>query len=315
MPNGRLHSETATDLDRRSVFVVHGRNIALRRAIFDFLRAIDLRPLEWEELIRRTGHAAPYVGDVLDLGFATAAAALIIMSPDEIAELRPELVAQTQSNERGFQPRPNVLLEAGMALALHRDRTVIVEVAGLRSISDILGRHTVRISADDPKRPEIANRLRSSGCAVNTDGRDWESAGGMESALRSPETLFPSTPHHSTVSIDELSDEEANILVLALNNEENVYLVEQPNAPRVVETGAFAFVARDDAHFARRHRAALDRLVEKHLLCQPTWVNGYSLYTMTSAGRDAANLLMEAGRIVDCSRLQRASSPWRDNTI
>jgi predicted nucleotide-binding protein len=33
-------------LTNRSVFVVHGRNEALRRVLFEFLRSIDLAPME-----------------------------------------------------------------------------------------------------------------------------------------------------------------------------------------------------------------------------------------------------------------------------
>jgi CAP12/Pycsar effector protein, TIR domain len=44
------------DLGRaRRVFVVHGRNSAVRSAMFAFLRAIGLHPIEWSEAVKMTG--------------------------------------------------------------------------------------------------------------------------------------------------------------------------------------------------------------------------------------------------------------------
>ena len=56
--------ETATlvskpSTDTREVFVVHGRNQEARRAMFEFLRAIGLYPLEWIEAVRATGKPMP----------------------------------------------------------------------------------------------------------------------------------------------------------------------------------------------------------------------------------------------------------------
>ena len=39
----------------RKVFVVHGRNLAARDALFEFLRAVDLHPVEWSEAVQLTG--------------------------------------------------------------------------------------------------------------------------------------------------------------------------------------------------------------------------------------------------------------------
>lgn len=54
-------------IDSRSVFVVHGRHLA--QGLFDFLRAIDLKPLEWNTVAARTGNTAPYIFDMLRVGF------------------------------------------------------------------------------------------------------------------------------------------------------------------------------------------------------------------------------------------------------
>ena len=52
--------------DNRSVFVVHGRNEPLRKSIFEFLRSINLSPLEWTTAVELTGEGSPYIGQVLD---------------------------------------------------------------------------------------------------------------------------------------------------------------------------------------------------------------------------------------------------------
>jgi hypothetical protein len=54
---GRVQAEASP----REVFVVHGRNSSARKFVFEFLRALDLRPLEWDEVATSTGNAAPYI--------------------------------------------------------------------------------------------------------------------------------------------------------------------------------------------------------------------------------------------------------------
>ncbi len=45
----------AEDINKHAIFVVHGRNEHIRKAIFDFLKVIQLVPIEWEEAIKMTG--------------------------------------------------------------------------------------------------------------------------------------------------------------------------------------------------------------------------------------------------------------------
>jgi hypothetical protein len=58
--------------DKRSVFVVHGRNEDLRRAMFEFMRSINLAPMEWTHAVELTGIGSPYIGQVLDAAFDNA---------------------------------------------------------------------------------------------------------------------------------------------------------------------------------------------------------------------------------------------------
>ena len=173
-------------VDTRKVFVVHGRNNAAREALFTFLRAIGLHPLEWSEIVKATGKASPYIGEVLEKGFSIAQAVVVLMTPDDEARLREQYRGSSEpphETELTPQPRPNVLLEGGMALGLFPDRTVIVELGTLRPISDIGGRHVIRMNDAPERRQDLAQRLETAGCAVNTSGTDWYKAGSFTDAL------------------------------------------------------------------------------------------------------------------------------------
>jgi len=165
---------------RRRVFLVHGRNQAARSAVVAFLRSIDLQPIEWNEAVRLTGETAPFVGRVMEAGFASAQAVVVLLTGDDLAQLTPELLeADDAEHERVPTPqaRPNVLFEAGYAFAKYPDRTVIVEFGKLRPFSDVQGRHVIRMSDSSAKRQELANRLEAAGCPVNIGGTDWHTAG------------------------------------------------------------------------------------------------------------------------------------------
>ena len=168
--------------DPRIVFVVHGRDLHNRDAMFEFLRSIDLAPLEWSEAVAATRKAAPYVGEILDMAFARARAVVVLLTPDDKAMLKEELHSSSDpphETQLTGQARPNVLFEAGMAMSRDQDRTVIVEIGDLRPFSDIGGRHTLRFDGTTQRRQELAERLRSAGCAVKIDGTDWHTAGSF----------------------------------------------------------------------------------------------------------------------------------------
>jgi len=146
------------------------------QALRAFLRALDLHPLDWEEIVRLTGRPSPYMGEVLETAFRHNQAAVVLMTPDDGALLHPDL---RTTHDKPFesavtgQVRPNVLLEAGMALGLQRDRTVVVEIGDLRPVSDLAGINTIHFDGTTTSLQKIAERLRGAGCAVDTSGTDW----------------------------------------------------------------------------------------------------------------------------------------------
>ena len=117
--NSKVYSEKS-----RNVYVIYGRNDKARKALFQFLRAIDLAPLEWSQLIAWNGKGSPYIGEILDSAFQTAQAVIVLMIGDDLAELRDiYLIKDEKPEEFTPQARPNVLFEAGMAFGRNPDKT------------------------------------------------------------------------------------------------------------------------------------------------------------------------------------------------
>jgi predicted nucleotide-binding protein len=181
---GRREGTSMAD-NKRKVFVVHGRNEAAKKAVFDLLRALDLSPLEWGQVTRATGSGSPFIFDILEKGFEIAQAIVVVLTPDESVEMRPELRREEADNWPRHQPRLNVLFEAGMAFMRDRKRTILVEFGPMTEASDLSGIHTLRVRRGQGVaiRQELAERLKSAGCEVNTAGQDWLTAGDFDAGL------------------------------------------------------------------------------------------------------------------------------------
>jgi hypothetical protein len=164
----------------KTVMVIYGQDEAIRADMFSFLRALGLKPIEWNAAVMRTGKASPYVGKILTAAFGMAQAFLVLFTPDEEVKLRVELRKAADADEHGFQARPNVVLEAGMALATDEARTILVEIGKVRGLSDLGGRHIVRLDNTPARRNDLVQRLKIAGYLPNTDGTDWISQGNFE---------------------------------------------------------------------------------------------------------------------------------------
>jgi predicted nucleotide-binding protein len=168
------------------VFVVHGRDRVAKDAMSAFLRAVGVKPIEWNSALGMSKEAAPYIGEILDAAFANARAVVVLLTPDDLVELRADLVSPSDKpHERTLtgQARPNVLFEAGMAFATHPSQTILVQVGNVKEFSDVAGRHVVHMSGEFSKRQELAIKLANAGCDVDTSGSDWVSAGDFTDPL------------------------------------------------------------------------------------------------------------------------------------
>jgi hypothetical protein len=131
-PVDAAYKVETTPMSSRDVFVIHGRDERLRAGIFDFLRSLDLNPMEWSYAVGLTGKGAPYVGDVLDVAFSHAQAVVVLFSPDDVARLRQELCGQNEPPHEvnlTHQARPNVVVT---------ENSVRAENAVVPSIREIL---------------------------------------------------------------------------------------------------------------------------------------------------------------------------------
>src|SRR5918912_2736765 len=142
-----LGSNTSAET-RRKVVVMHGRDLEARNAVVSFLRALDLEPFEWEDLVKLTEEPTPYTGEAVAAAFDHAQAVVVLITPDEVGVLHPALQGEREredDRQPTGQPRLNVILEAGMAFQADPTRTVLVEIGHTREISDLAGRNTVRL--------------------------------------------------------------------------------------------------------------------------------------------------------------------------
>lgn len=151
--------------DTRVVMVIYGHDTEANEALFTLLERMGLRPKEWSQLVGRTGSASPYIGEVLERAFEDAQAVVAFFTPDEC------VTAMDGSMRR--QARPNVFIEAGMALVTHPERTILITLGHPDLPSDLAGRHYVQLNGTLGPLNEIASRLETAGCNIDRDGSRW----------------------------------------------------------------------------------------------------------------------------------------------
>lgn len=127
------------------VFIVQGRDKRPVDVLERFLHFAGLRVLSWTDAVNLTEDPQPHTYDVVKAGMDAAAAIIVIFSPDDQARLNPALTGGVPQEDPSGQPRQNVLLEAGMAFAFARSRTIFVKSEPTRPISDIEGFNWVNL--------------------------------------------------------------------------------------------------------------------------------------------------------------------------
>lgn len=194
-PRHQPESQTGRGAERavsnpRNVFLVRGRNDAATNAVAQLLTSADLRVVDWERAVREAGGGTQHLLDIVRAGMDLARATVVLFTPDDWGFLDPRLEGGTADSVSGRaltgRPRQNVILEAGMALALRADKTVLIGVGAVEGMSDLAGLHVIYLDDSTQRRQALLQRLRDMGCAVDMDDHRWHSAGNFQSAVLQP---------------------------------------------------------------------------------------------------------------------------------
>jgi predicted nucleotide-binding protein len=158
-----------------TLFVVHGRDTKLNEDMFGLLRALGLNPIEWSTAVAKTRGNNPDVDKIIGGQMKTVQGIVVMISPDEQAKLKAKFGDPAFPSEKMLQDqaRPNVLFEAGWAFGAYPDKTLLVRVGNTRPISDLGGKHIMKLTNAAASRKEFAQRLEKMKFKVDTQGTSW----------------------------------------------------------------------------------------------------------------------------------------------
>ena len=140
--------------------------------------------MEWMEVIRASGETSPYLSQAIMKSIEEAGAVVVIMTPEEDAQLNEKFWSEDGDDKIYKQPRPNVIFEAGLALGMKENKTIILQFGELRIFSDILGKHVTKYRGKDKENDfklDLLEKLKIAGCQC--EARSEEHTSELQSHL------------------------------------------------------------------------------------------------------------------------------------
>jgi predicted nucleotide-binding protein len=275
----------------RRVAVVHGRNRYAKSGMFAFLSALGLEPVDWDDAIKQTGKGAPHHREILDALFTTTQAVVVLLTPDEVATLIEALQTGAQDQKARLQARPNVWLEAGMALGVKPERTILVRFENHDEPSDIEGLDYIGFDGSEKSRSRLRERLANVQCAVAVRS-DWLTAGQVEieTAIQLRQNPAVSAGVPIKIGAHPSLSEEARELLLAAAEDKNGHIMySRMLAGLSIQTNGRNFVEGGSARSAAKWEGALKELLAAHLV-QERGHKG-ELFDVTGIGYEVADQL------------------------
>jgi predicted nucleotide-binding protein len=167
----------------KNVYVIHGHNQVIRDAMYAFLRALGLQPIEREIAVDWTGEAAPFVDRIIDVAFEHAQAVIVLLTAEDKIRLREKFWDEhDKNNEKIFrtQSSQDQIFEVGYAFGKAPTRTILVQIGDVKLFTDIEGRYISNFTGSASDRHTLKNQLKRAGCVVEDKGISWLSAGNFQ---------------------------------------------------------------------------------------------------------------------------------------
>lgn len=145
-----------------TAFIVHGQDTHVRQELEKFLEALGFDILPFHAARSGDAQIDAVLENVVN-GVQRADIVIVLFTPEEQASFHDpqdgRYVAVNKVGEAmgGWQPRPNVIFEAGVAVAGAREKTILAKKGSVRSISNLAGVLFVDLDAADAKKVLLAS--------------------------------------------------------------------------------------------------------------------------------------------------------------
>jgi len=166
---------------------MHGNNEKINDSMCDFLNSIGLQAVQFKDMFRRRADRDLEASEIFNTIFKKVQVFLSILTPAEVAvkKLQTKYLYSTDTQKKSkLNFRTNVLIGTGMALALNRERIVVVEIGELGFYKDLTGIQKINLDNSPERRKELLEKLTAVGCDVNVASDDWLSVGDFSDAAQ-----------------------------------------------------------------------------------------------------------------------------------
>jgi predicted nucleotide-binding protein len=155
------------DTENRNIFVVHGRDHAIRDEVQRVLHSLSIPTI----VLEKEGDAGQTVVEKFEREAARCEYAIVICSPDDEGHLRPKSRKAGASDSLQPRARQNVVLELGYFLAkLGRSNVFMLHTGNIELPSDLAG--VIYQPGSTNWQHKLVRELRDAGFVINQAAAD-----------------------------------------------------------------------------------------------------------------------------------------------